>query len=76
MRYRGNGSTEHGVRRYGFHGTSHAFVSAEAARLLDRDPAEVNLIVLHLGNGCSATAVRGGQLGGHVDGAHPTRRVW
>jgi acetate kinase len=53
--------TDHGVRRYGFHGTSHAFVSAEAARLLERDPAEVNLIVLHLGNGCSATAVRGGQ---------------
>ena len=53
--------TEHGVRRYGFHGTSHAFVSAEATRLLDRDPAEVNLIVLHLGNGCSATAVRGGK---------------
>lgn len=53
--------TEHGVRRYGFHGTSHAFVSAEAARLLERDPAEVNLIVLHLGNGCSATAVRGGK---------------
>ncbi|WP_433004190.1 acetate/propionate family kinase [Kribbella sp. CA-294648] len=52
---------EYGVRRYGFHGTSHAFVSAEAARLLGRGPAEVNLIVLHLGNGCSATAVRGGQ---------------
>jgi acetate kinase len=52
--------TEHGVRRYGFHGTSHAFVSAEAARMLDRPAADVNLVVLHLGNGCSATAVRGG----------------
>ncbi len=52
---------DHRVRRYGFHGTSHAFVSGEAARLLDREPAEVNVIVLHLGNGCSATAVRGGQ---------------
>ncbi|MET7280676.1 acetate kinase [Kribbella sp. NPDC005582] len=52
---------EHGVRRYGFHGTSHAFVSAEAARLLGREPAEVNVIVLHLGNGCSVSAVRGGQ---------------
>jgi acetate kinase len=51
---------DHGIRRYGFHGTSHAFVSAEAARLLGRDPTDVNLIVLHLGNGCSATAVRGG----------------
>ncbi|TDU83815.1 acetate kinase [Kribbella voronezhensis] len=53
-------ATEHGVRRYGFHGTSHAFVSAEAARMLGRPASDVNLVVLHLGNGCSATAVRGG----------------
>jgi acetate kinase len=52
---------DHGIRRYGFHGTSHAFVSGEAARLLGREPADLNLIVLHLGNGCSATAVRGGR---------------
>ena len=52
---------EHRVRRYGFHGTSHAFVSREAARLLGREPADVNVIVLHLGNGCSATAVAGGR---------------
>ncbi|HEX6246487.1 MAG TPA: acetate kinase [Nocardioidaceae bacterium] len=51
---------QHHVRRYGFHGTSHAFVSREAARLLDRDPEDTNVIVLHLGNGASATAVRGG----------------
>jgi acetate kinase len=49
-----------GIRRYGFHGTSHAYVSAAAAELLGRDPAEVNVIVLHLGNGASASAVRGG----------------
>jgi acetate kinase len=52
---------DHKVRRYGFHGTSHAFVSAEAARLLGREPDDVNVIVLHLGNGCSATAVQGGR---------------
>jgi acetate kinase len=52
---------EYGIRRYGFHGTSHAFVSAEAARLLGRSPSEVNVIVLHLGNGCSAAAIRGGE---------------
>ncbi|WP_350276330.1 acetate kinase [Kribbella sp. HUAS MG21] len=52
---------DYGIRRYGFHGTSHAFVSEQAARLLDRDPADVNVIVLHLGNGCSATAVRAGK---------------
>ncbi|PQM24371.1 acetate kinase [Streptomyces xinghaiensis] len=50
----------HGVRRYGFHGTSHACVSRAAAALLGREPAEVNVIVLHLGNGASASAVAGG----------------
>ncbi|KUN80278.1 acetate kinase [Streptomyces bungoensis] len=49
------------IRRYGFHGTSHAYVSRETARLLGRDPADVNVIVLHLGNGASASAVRGGR---------------
>jgi acetate kinase len=50
----------HGVRRYGFHGTSHAFVSRAAAALLRRDPRETDVIVLHLGNGASASAVAGG----------------
>jgi acetate kinase len=52
---------EHRVRRYGFHGTSHAFVSRATAKLLGREPADVNVIVLHLGNGASASAVRGGK---------------
>jgi acetate kinase len=52
---------EHDVRRYGFHGTSHRFVSARAAEVLGRPAAELRLVVLHLGNGCSATAVRGGE---------------
>ncbi|NJQ07991.1 acetate kinase [Streptomyces lonarensis] len=51
----------HRVRRYGFHGTSHAYVSRRTARLLGRDPADVNVIVLHLGNGASASAVAGGR---------------
>ncbi|MFJ1704201.1 acetate kinase [Kitasatospora sp. NPDC088346] len=51
---------EHRVRRYGFHGTSHQYVSRAAAALLDKEPAEVNVIVLHLGNGASASAVAGG----------------
>ncbi|MFJ8546793.1 acetate kinase [Streptomyces sp. NPDC093586] len=51
----------HRVRRYGFHGTSHAYVSRETARLLGKDPSEVNVIVLHLGNGASASAVEGGR---------------
>jgi acetate kinase len=52
---------EHRVRRYGFHGTSHAYVSRRTARLLGKEPGEVNVIVLHLGNGASASAVRGGR---------------
>jgi acetate kinase len=51
----------HRIRRYGFHGTSHAYVSRETARLLGKDPQDVNVIVLHLGNGASASAVRGGR---------------
>ncbi|MFG2695586.1 acetate kinase [Kitasatospora sp. NPDC048407] len=51
---------EHRVRRYGFHGTSHQYVSRATARLLGRDPAELNVIVLHLGNGASVSAVAGG----------------
>lgn len=52
--------TEHYVRRYGFHGTSHRFVSARAAELLGRPLADLRMITLHLGNGCSATAIKGG----------------
>ncbi|MFJ6660827.1 acetate kinase [Streptomyces sp. NPDC091377] len=51
----------HRVRRYGFHGTSHAYVSRATAKLLGRAPQDVNVIVLHLGNGASASAVRGGR---------------
>ena len=49
------------IRRYGFHGTSHRFVSERTAVLLGRPIAELNLIVLHLGNGASASAVAGGR---------------
>lgn len=52
---------EWGVRRYGFHGTSCAYVSRRAAAVLGRDLADLNLIVLHLGNGASATAISGGR---------------
>lgn len=50
-----------GLRRYGFHGTSHSYVSREAAKHLRRNPEELALIVLHLGNGASATAIDGGR---------------
>ena len=52
--------TRYGVRRYGFHGTSHRFVSQRAAALLGRPPGELRLVTAHLGNGCSAAAIRDG----------------
>ena len=50
-----------GVRRYGFHGTSHKYVSHEAARFFDRGTKDLKMITCHLGNGCSITAVDGGR---------------
>jgi acetate kinase len=52
---------KHHVRRYGFHGTSHDYVAKQAAMLLDQPLNELNLITLHLGNGASASAVKGGK---------------
>ena len=49
------------IRRYGFHGSSHAFVTQEAAKLLHKDVDKINLITLHLGNGASACAVKNGK---------------
>ncbi|WP_256840309.1 acetate/propionate family kinase [Ornithinimicrobium faecis] len=69
------------IRAYGFHGTSHAYVSRRVADLLDRPLEETNTVVLHLGNGASACAVQGGRsvdtsmglspLGGLVMGTRP-----
>jgi len=50
-----------GVRRYGFHGTSHRFVAGEAVRMLALDPQDHGLVTAHLGNGASATAVQDGR---------------
>jgi acetate kinase len=49
-----------GVRRYGFHGTSHHYVFNKAAELLGKSPAETSILSAHLGNGCSATAIGNG----------------
>jgi acetate kinase len=52
---------EWGVRRYGFHGTSHSYVARATAKLLGRDVHELDQIVLHLGNGASASAIQHGR---------------
>ncbi len=49
------------IRRYGYHGTSHKFVSQEAAKYLGKKPEELKIITCHLGNGSSITAVDGGK---------------
>ncbi|MDG6292457.1 acetate kinase [Glaesserella parasuis] len=52
---------EHGVRRYGFHGTSHYYVSREVAKVVGVEPSKVNVITCHLGNGASVAAIRNGE---------------
>jgi acetate kinase len=52
--------TEHRIRRYGFHGTSHQYVSLKAAEYLGKDVHDLKMITCHLGNGASITAVKNG----------------
>jgi acetate kinase len=56
-----------GIRRYGFHGTSHRFVAAKAAEVLGRPAEELKIITCHLGNGASITAVDGGRWDDFMD---------
>ncbi|MFS0837935.1 acetate/propionate family kinase [Paenibacillus sp. 1P03SA] len=53
--------SKHKVRRYGFHGTSHQYVSERAARFLDRPLEELKIVSAHIGNGASCTAIQGGK---------------
>lgn len=63
--------TTYNIRKYGFHGTSHRYVAARSASLLKKQPSEVNIITLHIGNGVSVTAVRGGAAYDHSMGFTP-----
>lgn len=54
-------ASKYDIRRYGFHGTSHEFVSQQVPQVLDRDPEHTRQITLHLGNGASAAAVHNGR---------------
>ena len=66
--------SEHQVRRYGFHGTSHHYVSKEAARYLGKSPERTNLITLHLGNGSECNSRPGGPEHRHLHGPDSTGR--
>ena len=50
------------IRRYGFHGTSHKYVSGECAKIMGKDPKDINIITCHLGNGSSITAIKRGKV--------------
>lgn len=63
---------EDGVRRYGFHGTSHRYVSQRVCEILDVDPKEVKIITCHVGNGGSITAIEGGKSVDTSMGLTPT----
>jgi acetate kinase len=63
--------TKHRVRRYGFHGTSHRYVSLRTAELLGKPVEQLNVITAHLGNGCSMTAIANGQAVDHTMGMTP-----
>ena len=52
---------EYGIRRFGFHGISHSYCAGRAAEILGNDDRSLRLVICHLGNGCSASAVRGGK---------------
>lgn len=54
-------SQKHRIRRYGFHGIAHQYDAARYAELNGKQPDEISIVTLHLGNGCSATAIRNGQ---------------
>ncbi|MFN2371331.1 MAG: acetate/propionate family kinase [Candidatus Krumholzibacteriia bacterium] len=53
--------TDYQIRRYGFHGTSHRYVTLRASQILERDVKDLNFITCHLGNGASVAAVKGGR---------------
>ena len=53
---------KHGIRRYGFHGTSHKFVSQQCAEMMGKKPEDIKVITCHLGNGSSVAAVKNGAV--------------
>ena len=53
---------KYGIRKYGFHGTSHRFVTLSTAEFLGKKPEDVTIITCHLGNGCSMAAVKNGKV--------------
>jgi acetate kinase len=66
---------KYGVRRYGFHGTSHMYIAKKAVEYLDKPASELKMIICHLGNGSSITAVDGGKCVDTTMGLTPLEGV-
>ncbi len=64
---------KYAVRRYGFHGTSHKYVSLRAAEILGKKPEDLRVVVCHLGNGSSISAVDGGKCVDILYGSYSIR---
>eukprot|EP00951_Prasinocladus_malaysianus_P047439 scaffold650457_cov55-Prasinocladus_malaysianus.AAC.1 len=54
-------ASKHGIRRYGFHGTSYSYACKKAAEMLGKPLQDLNIIACHLGSGCSMACIRGGE---------------
>lgn len=63
--------TQYGIRKYGFHGTSHLYVSRRAAAILRKEVSSINLVTCHIGNGVSFTAIKNGVAFDHSMGFTP-----
>ena len=63
------------IRRYGFHGISHRYMAYRYRTIRNLPREQTNIVSLHLGNGCSAAAIRAGRLSGHVHGHDAARRI-
>ncbi|MBN2324610.1 MAG: acetate kinase [Spirochaetes bacterium] len=66
---------KYGVRKYGFHGSSHLYLSRRASAMLSKHPGRTNLVTLHIGNGISLTAVKNGRAVDHSMGLSPLEGV-
>jgi acetate kinase len=67
--------TKYHIRRYGFHGTSHRFVSKRVCELLNIKPEGTRIITCHIGNGASIAAIKDGKVYRYFNGPHSARRT-
>ena len=67
---------KYGIRKYGFHGTSHKYVSNKVAKVIGKDIKDLKIVTCHLGNGCSLAAVKNGKSVDTSMGFTPLQVLW